>query len=116
MSFLADPPLLVGTGIAIEATVPNRRIARLLEAGVLTVFLGTSISLYLNLPWTRRFWELFRAKSGRDFMWNSGVLRLDYDNPSAGTHAMAAALFATYPLWLRLGRKLGSRLALRLSA
>jgi hypothetical protein len=36
-------------------------------------------------------------------MLNSGVLRFDHERPSKTTHAVAAAIFATYPVWLYLG-------------
>jgi hypothetical protein len=113
MSFLVDPPLLVGTGAVIETTVPDRRKARALEIGTLALFLGTSISLYLECPWTTWLWKLCRAKSGRDWMLNSGVFKFDYEHPSKRTHLFSALAFCTYPFWLHLGRKLGGRIAQR---
>lgn len=106
MSFLLDPPLLVGTGIAIERAVPeeDRDVA---EVVGLAVFLGFSVALYNDVPGLGFFWKPFRAKGGRDFMINSGVLRCDVDSVGWKTHAVAAALFATYPLFLKLGRRLG---------
>lgn len=109
MSFLADPPLLVGAGAAIEAAIPDEEAKRKVEIGVLAVFLVTSISLYFDLGWTKWLWKLCRARSGRDWMLNSGVLRLDYEEVGTGTHAAAAALFALYPLWIHLGRRAGAR-------
>jgi len=38
-------------------------------------------------------------------MLNSGVLRLDHRRAGAPTHAVSAALFASYPLWLWLGMR-----------
>lgn len=108
MSFLVDPPMLIGTGAAIEAVVSDEQTARRLETGVVVVFLVTSISLYLNLGWTRWLWRLCRAESGRDWMLNSGVFHLDHQNPGPRTHVTAIALFATYPWWIRLGRRLGA--------
>ena len=43
----------------------------------MAVFWGVSVSLYLNRPWTRWIWRLCRARDGRDWMLNSGVLRID---------------------------------------
>jgi len=54
-------------------------------------------------------WRLCRADSGRDWMLNSGVLKLDHKHPSTRTHAVSAAIFATYPLWLWLGYRHGRR-------
>jgi hypothetical protein len=102
MSFLIDPPWLYANGRALARVAPPQRRAPL-AAATLGVFLVTSISLYLDRPWTRPIWRLCRARSGRDWMLNSGVLRLDPDRAGAPTHAVSAALFATYPLWLWLG-------------
>ena len=68
-----------------------------------------SISLYANRRWTRPIWERCRAADGRDWMLNSGVLRFDHRDPGPATHAVAAALFATHPLWLWLGWRDGRR-------
>ncbi len=40
-------------------------------------------------------------------MLNSGVLRLDAERAGPGTHAVSAAIFATYPAWLWLGVRRG---------
>jgi hypothetical protein len=105
MSFLIDPPWLYANGRAIGAT---RRPASL-AAGTMAVFWGVSIPLYLNARWTRPIWRACRAQSGRDWMLNSGVLKLDHREPSRRTHAVSAAIFATYPLWLWLGYRHGRR-------
>jgi hypothetical protein len=109
MSFLADPPLLVATGAAIERYVDDPRRARRLRRATVAVFVGTSVALYLDRPWTRWLWRLCRASSGRDWMVNSGVLRIDVSNLGGRDHVLAAALFALYPLWIELGRRLGRR-------
>jgi hypothetical protein len=49
------------------------------------------------------------AESGRDWMLNSGVFKLDHEKVSPKTHLASAAIFATYPIWLRMGRKLGAK-------
>ncbi|HML00113.1 MAG TPA: hypothetical protein VK428_08000 [Acidimicrobiales bacterium] len=110
MSFLVDPPLLVASGAAIETAVPDERTARRLEAAVLGVFVVTSVSLYLNARWTHWLARLCRADSGRDWMLNSGVFHFDHERAGAPTHLASAAIFCTYPLWIRLGRRAGGRL------
>jgi hypothetical protein len=110
VSFLVDPPLLVGSGAIIERRARSERAADTLSRLVLAGFLITSISLYLNLRWTRWIWELCRADSGRDWMLNSGVLSFNHERPSLTTHVTSAAIFASYPVWLRWGRKLARRL------
>ena len=42
-------------------------------------------------------------------MINSGVLKLDADHAATRGHAISAAIFATYPLWLWLGLRHGKR-------
>ena len=114
-SFLLDPPMLVGSGwLATRLTSPlhgRRREQALKALEALTVggFVVTSASLYLNLGWTRWIWRMCRAESGRDWMLNSGVFRFDHRNVSPRTHAVSAGILATYPAWLVLGMRLGSR-------
>jgi hypothetical protein len=108
MSFLIDPPWLYATGRLYGATAPERlqgRTAAALGAATMAGFWGTSVSLYLDRPWTRPIWRACRARSGRDWMLNSGVFRFDFQRPSRTTHAVSAALFASYPLWLWLGHR-----------
>lgn len=45
MSFLADPPMLVASGVAIDSVISDEDTAKKLELGVLLVFLVVSISL-----------------------------------------------------------------------
>jgi hypothetical protein len=107
MSFLIDPPWLYANG-RLAARLPARAQAPVAAATV-AVFAATSASLYLNRRWTRRIWELCGARDGRDWMLNSGVLRLDHRRAGPATHAVSAALFATYPVWLWLGLQHGRR-------
>ena len=109
MSFLIDPPWLYANGRAIGAAAPDERSAKALGAATMGVFWGASVPLYLNAGWTRPIWRAGRARSGRDWMLNSGVLRLDHRRPGRATHAISALLFATYPLWLWLGWRDGRR-------
>ena len=110
MSFLIDPPWLYATGRAYGHLMPERTpAARALHTATAGTFLVTSISLYLNRPWTRGIWEACRAQDGRDWMLNSGVFRIDHRRAGPRTHVIAALLFATYPLWLRLGERSARR-------
>ena len=112
MSFLIDPPWLYANGRAYAALMPERaqgRTAAAAGAATMAAFWAVSISLYLDKDWTRPVWRLCRAASGRDWMLNSGVLRLDPDAAGCGTHAVSAALFASYPYWLWRGWRDGRR-------
>lgn len=113
MSFLVDPPLLIVAGAAIERVTPDEDRARLLETVTITAFLATSVSLYMNAPWTDWIATLCRAESGRDWMLNSGVFGFEHRHPTRATHVLAGVLFATYPLWLRAGRRMFPRSAAR---
>jgi hypothetical protein len=107
MSFLIDGPWLYANGRVLAKQPPDRQTP--LAAATLGTFLVTSISLYLNRPWTRPIWRLCRASSGRDWMINSGVLRVDADRVGRRTHIASALIFATYPVWLWLGLRSGRR-------
>lgn len=111
MSFLIDPPWLYATGRAYGRLLPDEDapVARALHTATATVFLATSVSLYLNLPWTRRIWEACRAEDGRDWMLRSGVLPIDAKRAGRRTHVISALFFLTYPWWLRLGEKRSRR-------
>lgn len=109
MTLLVDPPLLVGTGAAIARLAPDERRARWLECAALAAFLGAGVSLYCNASWMEWFRRPFPAESGRDFMLNSMVFHVEYRHPRPAVHIGAAAVFATYPLWLRLGGWLARR-------
>lgn len=109
MSFLADPLLLLGAGATIERVAPDERAARKAEQAMIVTFLAFSVPVYLEARWTRPIWRTFGARSGRDFMLNSGVFHFEYRDPPARTHVAAAAILATYPFWLHFGRRLGRR-------
>jgi hypothetical protein len=110
MSFLIDPPWLYATGRAYGKAMPTETGAtKALEAATIGAFLVTSVSLYLDLPWTKPIWKACRAASGRDWMLNSGVLKLDWRRAGLRTHLICAAIFTTYPLWLRIGLRSGRR-------
>jgi hypothetical protein len=114
MSFLIDPPWLYASGRLYGAKAPESLqgpAAAALGAATMAVFWGTSVSLYLDRPWTEPIWKACRARSGRDWMLNSGVFRFPYKRVGPRTHAISAALFATYPFWLWLGHRHARRRA-----
>ena len=112
MSFLIDPPWLYANGRAYARLAPERaqgRAAAAAGAATIAGFWAVSVSLYLNRRWTGPIARVCRAEDGRDWMLNSGVFRFDYRRAGPRTHAVAALLFATYPLWLRLGERAARR-------
>jgi hypothetical protein len=115
MSFLIDPPWLYANGRAygqLTRESPDAKRDALFVGGTMAVFWGVSVALYLDRPWTRPIWKACRAGSGRDWMLNSGVLRIDPRRAGKPTHLVSTAIFATYPYWLwrglRAGRRAGS--------
>jgi hypothetical protein len=113
VSFLVDPPWLFANGEAYARLAPEAahgRPARLAAAGTLAAFLGVGISLYSNARFTRPLWPLLPgSRDGRDFMVNWPALRVDTRRAGRGLHVAAAAVFATYPLWLWAGYAHGRR-------
>jgi len=113
-SFLIDAPWLVSFGWIfgklvnrwIEDEKQNKRARKFLSAVTLLCFYVTSISLYFNLEWVRWLWRMCGAESGRDWMINSGVFNFDWENMTTKDHVICAALFALYPVWLKIGYKL----------
>ena len=109
MSFLIDAPWQVANGYAIAKVAPNGKVARALELAIDATFFAVSVPMYMNAEWTERIWKTTGAESGRDWMINSQVLHFEHRKVTWRTHLAAAAIFATYPLWLRLGLRLGKR-------
>lgn len=109
MSFLIDPALLYAGGKTYRAATREQPADPLRDAAVgavfMAVFWGVSIGLYRDQRWTKPVWKLCRARSGRDWMLNSGVLKIDETAVGKPTHLISAAIFATYPLWLILGMR-----------
>lgn len=109
MSFLIDPPLLYGGGRAYARATRDADPSRARDLAVGTAFMvtfwGVSVGMYLDQGWTGPLWRMCRAASGRDWMLNSGVFGFDWRKPNARTHAIAGAIFATYPLWLWRGMR-----------
>jgi hypothetical protein len=112
VSFLIDPPWLYANGQAYARLAPkpeDARTARALGTGTIAAFWLISVSMYLNLRWTRPLARACRAEDGRDWMLNSGIFRFDHRGAGAATHVLAALVFLTYPLWLALGYRRGLR-------
>jgi hypothetical protein len=110
MSFALDPPLLLVSGMLIERRLPKDR-RDMAEAAILGVFFAGSFGLYNNVPGLGLLWRPFRAQNGRDFMWNSGVFGVNTafktEEAAWPLHAAAGAIFATYPFFIKFGRRLG---------
>ena len=109
MSFLYDPPALAATGYVIGRVAPSRRWERLARTATLATFVGTSVALYRNDPWTKPLVGLFGARSGRDWMLNSWIANFDDTQVDERTHRLAAFLFALYPVFLAWGVRRGRR-------
>ena len=116
MSFLLDPPLLVASGAAIEAVTDDEHAADRLAAATMAGFMAASIPLWLDKDWKvlEAFWRPFGSDGPRDFMINSGVLSLPVPRKAEPRHHLAAAaIFLTYPMFLRAGRRLVRRRKVR---
>lgn len=110
MSFLIDPPLLYANGrtyARLTREDPDPRRDALVAGATMALFWGVSVSLYQDRAWTRPIWRLCRASSGRDWMLNSGVLRLDPKRAGVPTHVISTLIFLTYPYWLWKGMRDG---------
>lgn len=115
-SFLLDPFLLFIAGIIVayltarsaENFFSRRKIIWALGAVVMAIFWGIGVSLYFNLPAISWVWKIVGARSGTDWMINSGIFRFDFINLPVVTGVIAGFLFALYPLWLSLGVKCGT--------
>jgi hypothetical protein len=116
-SFLIDGPWLACLGWLYSKTTSRMfkeaekrdKARKFLNVTTIGAFYVTSISLYFNMEWTRWLWEMCKAESGRDWMINSGVFKFDHENVSTKGHVISAAIFATYPLWLKMGYKIAAR-------
>ena len=101
MSFLIDPALLYSSGRTygqLTRSTPHAKRDAAFGAATMTVFWGVSIPLYLDQRWTRPIWRACRARSGRDWMLNSGVTRLDARRAGGAIHAVSAGNLRDLPL------------------
>jgi hypothetical protein len=109
VSLLADPALLFANGEAYARLARERGHDGAVAAGVVALFWAVSVPLYLNAAWTRPLWRLLPGRDGRDFMVNFPGLRVNTRRADRRLHAIAAAVFATYPAWFWLGLRHGRR-------
>ena len=112
MSFLLDPPLLFASGVLIERALPQER-RDVAEAATLGVFFGGSFGLYNNVPGSRAAVAPVPRPQRPRLHVEQRRFRREH-HAGNGTrewplHAAAGGIFATYPFFLKLGRKLGRR-------
>ncbi len=100
--------MLVASGAAIERMAPDPELARKLGWATVGTFVGVSLALYANTPRLGLLWKPFGARSGREFMLTTGLAQVE-DRLSWYQHLAALSLFATYPLWMAVGRRAGRR-------
>jgi hypothetical protein len=113
MSFAIDAPALVGIGTATALVTDDNKARAALSAGTLAAFYGVSLSMYFDAKWVRPFWKFTGAPTGRDWIINSQIFRFDTSKMGLRGHSLAAAAFASYPVWLFLGILLGDFLKRR---
>jgi len=109
-SFLIDVFWLIGLGILVawlNAAIPGKHLVEILSVIVLACFWVTGIGLYCEWSAFAWMWKMCGAESGRDWMINSGVLHLDWQNLTTGSHIFFGTLLAAYPLWLYAGLRIG---------
>lgn len=116
MSFAIDAPALVGIGAATALVTEDTKARAALGAGTLGAFYGVSLSMYFEARWVRPFWKFTGASTGRDWIVNSRIFRFDTSKMGLKEHGLAAAAFASYPLWLLVGIFLGDLIRRRRSA
>jgi hypothetical protein len=111
MSFYADPVILFADG-ELFARLPESaqgRAAQLSGGLAVGAMLTAGIGSYLDLPWTKRLWKPFGAKNGTDFMLAWPFAHGKRRRRSPRTDALAAVIFAAYPLSWWLGWDHGRR-------
>jgi hypothetical protein len=112
MSFFADPVLLLADGEAYARTLPESAqggAAKVVGSATVGAILAAGIGSYLDAGWAKPLWKPFGAKTGTDFMLAWPFAHGKRRRRSPRTDAIAAAVFATYPLWWWLGWDHGRR-------
>lgn len=111
MSLLVEPLALLIDG-EMYARLPEsaqggaaKAMGGLSSAANLAVGIGT----YLEHPWAKPLWKSSRAKSGPDYMLGWPLFHGKRRRRTARTDALAAVIFASYPLWWWLGWDHGRR-------
>ncbi|MGM0687047.1 MAG: hypothetical protein ACQET3_08775 [Promethearchaeati archaeon] len=114
MTFLIDPPLLVGLAMLSQylgskiTSGNSRKIGQLLALFSLCTIMFTSSSLYLNMWYMDWFWCPFQplVASGKDLMINSGIFSFESVNTAGLIDALAAFQIILYPVWIYLGYRI----------
>lgn len=111
MSFPLDPLLLFLDGEAYARLPESAQggAAKVVGGATVATLLAGGIGSYLEAPWARPLWKPLGAKNGVDFMLAWPVAHGKRRRRSARTDALAAAVFAAYPLAWWLGWDHGRR-------
>lgn len=112
MSFLVDPVLLLTDGELYARALPEAAqggAARAVGGATVAAVLAAGVASYLDAPVSTLLWKPFGAKNGTDFMLAWPFAHGKRRRRSRRTDAVAAAVFATYPLWWWLGWDHGRR-------
>lgn len=116
MSLLLSPLVLFALGVFIARISKARRVwkrhglfTRKASGWVLVLYLGTALSLLLDLAWVRGFAGWLPGATGTDWMINSGILHLDAAWPLVNRAVVAWVIvsFVLFPVWLWSGVTLG---------
>lgn len=118
MTFLIDPPLLIGLAMLSQhlgskiVSGNSRKPGQILALFCLFTIIFTSSSLYLNVSYMDWFWTPFQpaVTSGRDLMINSGIFTFESVQTAGLIDALAALQIAVYPLWIYIGYRVYYRL------
>jgi hypothetical protein len=119
MSFPVDPILLLADGEAYARTLPEAAqggIAKVVGGATVGAVLVAGVGSYLDAKWAQPLWSPLGAKNGTDFMMGWPIAHGKRVRRTTRTDALAAAVFATYPLWWWLGWDHGRRRRPRPSA
>jgi len=114
MTFLIDPPLLIGLAMLSQylgfkiTSQKRRKVGQILALFSLCIIMFTSSSLYLNMWYIDWFWVPFQpaVTSGKDLMINSGIFSFESVNTVGLIDTLAAFQILLYPLWIYAGYKL----------
>ena len=111
MSLYADPVLLFldGEGYARLPESAQGGAAKLVGGATIATMLAAGIGSYLDADWTKPMWKPFGAKSGTSFMLGWPFSHGKRHRRTPRTDAVAAVVFAAYPLAWWLGWDHGRR-------
>jgi hypothetical protein len=112
MSLPVDPILLLADGEAYARTLPESAqggAAKLVGGLTVGAAVVVGTASYLDADWAKPLWKPLGAKNGTDFMLAWPLAHGKRRRRTTRTDALAAAVFATYPLWWWLGWDHGRR-------